>query len=353
MAETLRELVVALSLDSSNFSRNMRTINLQIKEAESTFKLAGAGVDNFEKSIAGTEAKLSMLGSKLQNQNRAVEQYSRALVQANQKLTDSHARQERLTQSLEAARTAMANAKDQVDRAKATYEQYRSTLGDADSATIAAQGNLQLAQEEYKNCADRVKLLEGQLKANSKTMQNNADAISKTTANLNNAKAGVRETEAEIRRLTRQLYIMQSKWTQAGEALEAFAKKCDKISKVMVSTGKALTKTVTTPIVALGTSAIKASMDYEYAFADVRKTVDATEEEYAELSRSVKQMSTEVAASSEDIAKVMSIAGQLGIENEHLSEFTRIMIDLGNSTNMVAEEAASDAARFANIMGMH
>ena len=33
MAETLRELVVALSLDSSNFSRNMRTINAQIKDA--------------------------------------------------------------------------------------------------------------------------------------------------------------------------------------------------------------------------------------------------------------------------------------------------------------------------------
>ena len=57
MAETLRELVVALSLDSSNFSRNMRTINQQIKEAESTFRLAGAGVQNYEKTIAGTEAK--------------------------------------------------------------------------------------------------------------------------------------------------------------------------------------------------------------------------------------------------------------------------------------------------------
>ena len=43
MAETLRELVVALSLDSSHFSRNMRTINQQIKEAESTFRLAGTG----------------------------------------------------------------------------------------------------------------------------------------------------------------------------------------------------------------------------------------------------------------------------------------------------------------------
>ena len=35
MSEVLRELVVALSLDSDNFSRNMRTINQQIKEAES------------------------------------------------------------------------------------------------------------------------------------------------------------------------------------------------------------------------------------------------------------------------------------------------------------------------------
>ena len=76
MAETLRELVVALSLDSSNFSRNMRTINAQIKEAESTFRLAGAGVQNYEKTIAGTEAKLSMLGNKLTQQQRAVEQHT-------------------------------------------------------------------------------------------------------------------------------------------------------------------------------------------------------------------------------------------------------------------------------------
>ncbi len=34
MAETLRELVVALSLDSSNFSRNMRTINQQINDSK-------------------------------------------------------------------------------------------------------------------------------------------------------------------------------------------------------------------------------------------------------------------------------------------------------------------------------
>jgi len=352
MAETLRELVVALSLDSSNFSRNMRTINQQIKEAESTFRLAGAGVQNYEKTIAGTEAKLSMLGQKLTQQQRAVEQYSRALVAANDKLKENYDRHQDYTQRLEQAKARQEDLRFEVEAATYAYENYRDSLGETDSATIAAKQNLERYQEEYADATAEVTKLEGQVKALQKTMQNSADAVSKATTDLNNAKAAVKDTEAEIRRLTEQLYRMQSAWTQAGESLTAISKKCETISKAMTKAGKSLTTHVTAPITALGTAAIKASVDYEYAFANVRKTVDATEEEYDRLSDSVKQMSTEVAASAEDIAEVMSIAGQLGIENEHLAEFTRTMIDLGNSTNMVAADAASEAARFANIMGM-
>lgn len=352
MAETLRELVVALSLDSSNFSRNMRTINQQIKEAESTFRLAGAGVQNYEKTIAGTEAKLSMLGQKLTQQQRAVEQYSRALVAANDKLKENYDRHQDYTQRLEQAKARQEDLRFEVEAATVAYENYRDSLGETDSATIAAKQNLEAYQQEYEEATAEVTKLEGQVKALQKTMQNSADAVSKATTDLNNAKAAVKDTEAEIRRLTEQLYRMQSAWTQAGESLTAISKKCETISKAMTKAGKSLTTHVTAPITALGTAAIKASVDYEYAFANVRKTVDATEEEYDRLSDSVKQMSTEVAASAEDIAEVMSIAGQLGIENEHLADFTRTMIDLGNSTNMVAADAASEAARFANIMGM-
>lgn len=352
MAETLRELVVALSLDSSNFSRNMRTINQQIKEAESTFRLAGAGVENYEKTIAGTESKLSMLGQKLTQQQRAVEQYSRALVAANDKLKENYNRHQDYTQRLEQAKARQEDLRFEVEAATVAYENYRDSLGETDSATIAAKQNLERYQEEYADATAEVTKLEGQVKALQKTMQNSADAVSKATTDLNNAKAAVKDTEAEIRRLTEQLYRMQSAWTQAGESLTAISKKCETISKAMAKAGKSLTTHVTAPITALGTAAVKASIDYEYAFADVRKTVDATEEEYNALSDSVKKMSTEVAASAEDIAEVMSIAGQLGIENEHLAEFTRTMIDLGNSTNLVAADAASEAARFANIMGM-
>ena len=56
MAESLRDLVVSLSLNSDNFTRNIKSVNKQIQEAESYFKLASAGVEGFETSTAGLSA---------------------------------------------------------------------------------------------------------------------------------------------------------------------------------------------------------------------------------------------------------------------------------------------------------
>lgn len=43
MSETLRDLVVSLSLQTDNFTRNIRSVQKQIAEAESQFRLAAAG----------------------------------------------------------------------------------------------------------------------------------------------------------------------------------------------------------------------------------------------------------------------------------------------------------------------
>ena len=352
MAETLRELVVALSLDSSNFSRNMRSINQQIKEAESTFRLAGAGVENFEKTVAGTEAKLSMLGNKLTQQNRAVEQYSRALVAANDKLKENYDRHKDYSARLEQAKSRQEALRFEVETSKAAYEHYRDTLGETDSATIAAKQNLERYQEEHAEATAEVTKLEGQVKALQKTMQNSADAASKAATDLNNAKAAARETDAEIKKLTEELYRMKSAWTQAGTALTNFSKKCGTLSKAMTKAGKTLTTHITTPIVALGTTAVKASMDFETSFAYVRKTVNGTEEDFNKLEDASKRMSTEIATSTDEINAVMATGGQLGIATEHIEEFARVMIDLSNaSTDLDADTAATQLAKFANIMG--
>ena len=47
--------------------------------------------------------------------------------------------------------------------------------------------------------------------------------------------------------------------------------------------GKTLSMYLTTPILTLGTAAVKASLDFESSFAGVRKTVEATEAEFTSL----------------------------------------------------------------------
>ena len=93
MPETLRDLVVSLSLQSDNFTRNIRSVNKQIQEAESFFKLAAAGVENFEQSTAGLDARLSTLQQKLSLQREVVDQYQRALQAARDKLQECYDRQ--------------------------------------------------------------------------------------------------------------------------------------------------------------------------------------------------------------------------------------------------------------------
>ena len=93
-------------------------------------------------------------------------------------------------------------------------------------------------------------------------------------------------------------------------------------------------------------------MDFESAITGVAKTTDLTDEELADMSDAIKAMSTEIPASTTEIAAVAEAAGQLGIQKDALLDFTRVMTMLGTATNMTAEDAATALARFANITGM-
>ena len=96
----------------------------------------------------------------------------------------------------------------------------------------------------------------------------------------------------------------------------------------------------------------QASMDFESAITGVAKTTDLTDSELATMSDSIKALSTEIPATTEEIAAVAEAAGQLSIQKDALLDFTEIMTMLGTATNMTADEAATALARFANITGM-
>lgn len=65
MSEEIEKLSVALALDSGSFSKQISSINKEIKNAERNFKSAGKGVENFEKSFVGLDSKIQKISKQL------------------------------------------------------------------------------------------------------------------------------------------------------------------------------------------------------------------------------------------------------------------------------------------------
>lgn len=97
--------------------------------------------------------------------------------------------------------------------------------------------------------------------------------------------------------------------------------------------------------------AAKAAIDWEAAFAGVRKTVDGSDAEIDALEGSLRGLARTLPATHEEIAAVAEAAGQLGIKRQDIAEFTKTMIALGETTNLSADEASTALAQFMNIMG--
>jgi TP901 family phage tail tape measure protein len=102
-------------------------------------------------------------------------------------------------------------------------------------------------------------------------------------------------------------------------------------------------------VLGLGMAA-KAAIDWESAWAGVTKTVDGSEAQMAELEDGLRNLATSLPATHAEIAAVAEAAGQLGVAAGDVEAFTRVMIDLGETTNLTSDEAATSIAQMMNIM---
>lgn len=103
-------------------------------------------------------------------------------------------------------------------------------------------------------------------------------------------------------------------------------------------------------VATLGATA-KAAMDWESAWAGVTKTVDGTPAQMNLLEESLRGLAKTLPASHKEIAGVAEAAGQLGVARKDVVGFTKTMIDLSETTNLSADEAATSIAQITNVMG--
>lgn len=148
---------------------------------------------------------------------------------------------------------------------------------------------------------------------------------------------------------------------QTAKGTETAAKQADTAMGRMVQSAKTNREawnTTGTALAGFGAASLgaltlstKAAMDWESAWAGVVKTVDGTAPQMAALQSGLRGLARELPATHTEIAAVAEAAGQLGIAIPNILSFTRTMINMGEATNLTAEEAATSLARFVNITG--
>lgn len=167
--------------------------------------------------------------------------------------------------------------------------------------------------------------------------------------------AKVSELQGRLQGLATEMSV----FTRMGSAMTNFGNTLQNVGGKMTGLGNTMTVGVTAPIVAGVGAVVKSAMSWESAFAGVKKTNDEVVDSngnvvysYADLESGLRGLTAQLPASHEEIAGVAEAAGQLGIKSQDVVSFTKTMIDMGESTNLSAEDAASAIAKIANITGL-
>ncbi|HAP3970722.1 phage tail tape measure protein [Enterococcus faecalis] len=185
------------------------------------------------------------------------------------------------------------------------------------------------------------------------------ESTKRLATQLQDANGKLANYRSQLIQTAGQMAEMQVKTTGATGAIYNASEKMISSGQKMEKVGGALTKGITLPILAGAAAVTTAAVKWESDFAGVKKTndevVDSTGKvvySYKDLENGLRGLAKELPSSHTEIANVAEAAGQLGIKTKNVVGFTKTMIDLGESTNMSAEEAATALARLANITGM-
>nr|DAQ75103.1 MAG TPA: minor tail protein [Caudoviricetes sp.] len=253
---------------------------------------------------------------------------------------------------------------------------FNPTLNGAKNAVKYFQSNVKALDSSLKNNGKNTDLLQAKYKTLGQAIESQRkvlDQMKKSFDTLEPGTAKFDKAAAEIERENAKLAAMEGQLRNVQQALIAvgkensFANRINKFGDGLIksgdkiktfgdnvsSLGGKLTTGLTLPLVASVGLVTKTASDYESAFAGVKKTVDETATvSYKNLSDGIRQMAKELPASAVEIANVAEVAGQLGIKAEDILTFSRTMIDMGESTNLSAEDAATAIAKIANILGL-
>lgn len=210
--------------------------------------------------------------------------------------------------------------------------------------------NIEVLTQKFNNLKAQEKLALAVLKEYENTRDNllkqgkfGGDEWNDVITNIEKAETDLYGVQSQISKCEEAIAKANDKWgafeEYVGKVADGVGIIADKLEPLSKASGNFLK------------GATDGAIEFQDAFADVRKTVDTNEEGFAQISKDLREMATTLPTSASDLAHIAGLAGQMNVPAEQVAEFTKAMVDFGNSTDISAEQATQDIAQIYNVIG--
>lgn len=361
-----RQTISEMEKDAKKLRQELKLESEQLKLSGTETEKLASKLSNLEKQYELAQAKTEASRKALEDTKRLFGDNSEAVSKMEAQLRNAEIAEQKLANQISTTSTKLEEAKraesdrvQQLDSLKGKqealvsssekmtkeYELQKAALGNNATEAQKAKLEQQHLADQMQNSAEQVANLEQQLELARQEFGANSDEVNRLESELLDAQLASQQFSNE--------------YAVAADSLGNFSDKAKKVSDGLMDFGKSYTAKVSAPIVGAAALSVKAASDFESAFAGVKKTVDEVVDSngkavisYEDLSKGILEMSENLPATAAEISEVAESAGQLGIKTENVLSFTKTMIDLGESTDMSANDAATALARLKNITGM-
>ena len=248
---------LAMNLDVTSIKEGLSEVNKLIKNSKSEFANATAGMEKWQKSSEGLNAKLKQLGSQLDAQKKLVSGYEAEIKRVSALEGDHSAQLADLNSKLQKAQAEVKKTETQISK----YERSLTDVTRAEKEQNSALGQLNTTigkqEKELKSLTDEYKSAVIQYGKNSKE---------------------AKELSGQIKKLSTELNDNKTKAAQADKAYSNLDKNIQKANKSAKEMAADLGKNVAIAFAGVATAivgAVKAAQSFADRGDEIAKTAKA------------------------------------------------------------------------------
>lgn len=330
------------------------------KEYQMIFQIGANIASSFNTSFGSASTRLKELAKETSETSKVLKdvsgfQKAKEALSANQeKLKEQKEHYDTLQTSIAKQKEVIKQTTDAISANQQMLKNY--SKGSYGYNEITAE--IERLKETQSNATEAVRQFSESLEENERQQEETSNAVERNQEEVYKYSSRLAEAGINVNNLTEEQEELQEQYEElksAREHLQKISGQYDELTSKAREQAKEVAKLVAS-YAAVGAAiykgAVEPAIEFESAYAGVLKTVDGTPEQLQQIKEDILNLSTTVPTAASDIAAVAESAGQLGIATENITEFSKVMIDLGESTNLSSDEAASLLAKFANITKM-